>query len=572
MNPGLKEYDLSYYKGLRNKNFFKLDKVIQKIVERYSTAFSSEHKKAMFEHISQYGELVGGILNELTEKCHKEGKYGEIQHYDAVGNRIDEIIYSQEQLEARRISYEHGVVNLDFHPNWKHPFAPIHRYTLAYLMNLNGEGGVSCPLAMTEGMIEVLQKLGTDSQKERFLPIVAGVNSKSYFYAGQYVTERVGGSNVGANRTTAKKLENGKWLLNGEKWFCSNPGDLWVTTAKIEGTNIIGLFLVSRYKSDGTLNGHKLIRKKDIIGSRGKLTVEALYEDVEAEELGRASHGLANLIKYVITISRIHVGIGATGNARRAVMEAIHYAKYRTAYGKGLLNYPIYTRNLTEICVLQAVVTLCNFKSIHYWKKEIPAADVTIPLMKYKSSSQATEITHKAILCLGGNGIVGDFSPLPRLHNDSIINETWEGTHFLLTEHVLHALEKRKSKESFFEELEKNILQAKEISELQTVVELFHQKVKQLKEILNFDKSYKEIHRVQIAELAYECFALSEVLNFAAWERENQNEKVFAKYLPLLYQEILSFGCGGFAKKDSLILNPEVHKEIIFSIGLSEET
>ncbi|MCX7997832.1 MAG: acyl-CoA dehydrogenase family protein [Leptospiraceae bacterium] len=571
MNPGLKEYDLSYYKGLRNKNFFQLDKTLQKIVERYSDGISEAHKKDMLSHISKYGELVGGILNELTEKSHREGKYGEIQNYDSVGNRIDEVIYSAEQIEARRISYEHGVVNLDFHKNWKHPFLPVHRYALAYLMNLNGEGGVSCPLAMTEGMIEVLQKLGTESQKERFLPIVAGENSNSYFYAGQYVTERVGGSNVGANRTVARKLENGKWLLNGEKWFCSNPGDLWVTTAKVEGTNTIGLFLVSRYKSDGSLNGHKLIRKKDIIGSRGKLTAEVIYEDVEAEELGRISHGLANLIKYVISISRIHVGIGATGNARRALMEAIYYAKYRTAYGKGLLSYPIYTRNLTEMSVLQTVITLCNFKSIDYWKKEIPAADVTIPLMKYKSSSQATDLTHKAILCLGGNGIIGDFSPLPRLHNDSVINETWEGTHFLLTEHVLHALERRKSKESFFEELEKNILQAKEISYLSSVVQLFNNKVEQLKVILSEEKSYREVHRVQIADLAYECFALSEVLSFAYWESQNQKEKVFSEYLPILYKEILTFGCSGFAHPDSLILKPEIHKEIIFSIGLLDD-
>ncbi len=570
MNPALKEYDLSSYKGLRNKNFFQIDLTLKKIVDRYSKDISELHKKDMLEHISKYGELVGGVLNELTEKCHKEGKYGEIKNYDSVGNRIEEVVYSAEQIEARRISYEHGVVNLDFHKNWKHPFLPVHRYALAYLMNLNGEGGVSCPLAMTEGMIEVLQKLGTESQKKRFLPIVAGENSKSYFYAGQYVTERVGGSNVGANRTLARKLENGKWILNGEKWFCSNPGDLWVTTAKVEGTNLIGLFLVSRYKEDGSLNGHKLIRKKDIIGSRGKLTAEVIYEEVEAEELGRISHGLANLIKYVITISRVHVGIGAVGNARRALMEAIYYAKFRTAYGKGLLNYPIYTRNLTEMCILQAGITLCNFKSVDYWKKEIPAADVTIPLMKYKSSSHATETTHKAILCLGGNGIIGDFSSLPRLHNDSIINETWEGTHFLLAEHTLHALERRKSRESFFEEMEKNILPSKEISSLNSVVELFYEKFKQLKNALAQEKWYREIHRVQIADLAYECFALSEVLNFAAWERENQNEKAFSEYLPLLYKEILTFGCGGLAWKNSLILNPEIHKEIIFSIGLLE--
>jgi len=568
MNLGLAPYDLTNYKGLKNKNFYELDLLFQKIIDRYSETYSPEHKQDMIAHLREYGKLVGGILNELTEKCHKEGKYGEIQHYDKVGNRVDEVVYSFEQMEARRISYEHGVVNLDFHKNWKHPFTSLHRYALAYLMNLNGEGGVSCPLAMTDGMILALKKLGTDSQKERFLPLVAGEDSKSYFMAGQYVTERVGGSNVSANRTIAKKASNGKWILTGEKWFCSNPGDLWVTTAKIESTNTIGLFLVSRFKEDGSLNGHRLLRKKDIIGSRGKLTAEAIYEDVEAEELGRPAHGLANLIKYVISISRLHVGIGACGNARRAVMEAVEYAKFRTAYGKGLLSFAIYSKNLAEMCILQAVNTLANFRSIDFWDKDLPAKEVTIPLMKYKSSSQATEICHRAILCLGGNGIIGDFSPLPRLLNDSIINESWEGTHFLLTEHVLHALERKKSKESFFAEIDKLSFEAKNFSELKEIFGLYQEKKEKLLTLLETEKAYKEVHRLLICNLAYECFSLAEVINFGIWDKRQNSNSIFFNLVPKIYKEILKYDSTKPIEKESLLLQSETHQKIIENLGV----
>ncbi len=568
MNLGLAPYDLTNYRGLKNKNFYELDLLLQKIIHRYSETYLPEHKQDMIEHLREYGKLVGGILNELTEKCHREGKYGEIWHYDKVGNRIDEVVYSSEQMEARRISYEHGVVNLDFHKNWKHPFTSLHRYALAYLMNLNGEGGVSCPLAMTDGMILALKKLGTDSQKERFLPLVAGEDSKSYFMAGQYVTERVGGSNVSANRTVARKAQNGKWILTGEKWFCSNPGDLWVTTAKIEGTNTIGLFLVSRFKEDGSLNGHRLLRKKDIIGSKGKLTAEAIYEDVEAEELGRPIHGLANLIKYVISISRLHVGIGACGNARRAVMEAVEYAKFRTAYGKGLLSFAIYSKNLAEMCILQAVNTLANFRSIDFWDKDLPAKEVTIPLMKYKSSSQATEICHRAILCLGGNGIIGDFSPLPRLLNDSIINESWEGTHFLLTEHVLHALERKKSKESFFSEIDKLSFEAKNFSELKEIFDFYQEKKDELLTLLETEKAYREVHRLLICNLAYECFSLAEVINFGIWDKRQNSNSIFFNLLPKLYKEILKYDSTQPIYKESLLLQSETHQKIIENLGV----
>jgi putative acyl-CoA dehydrogenase len=562
-NPGLEAFDLTDYKGLKNQNFYKKDGGLQRILHRYLSYIDPAEFQAIEEHISSYGEKVGGVLNELTEKSHKEGKYGEIQKYDKTGNRIDEIIYCQEQLDARRISYEHGVVNLDFHSNWKYEFRTIHRYALNYLMNLNGEGGVACPLAMTEGMIYALKNIGSEEQKKKYLPLVAGENSKSYFMAGQYVTERVGGSNVGANRTIARKSKDGKWILNGEKWFCSNPGDLWVTTAKIEGTNIVGMFLVPRYKSDGTLNGHHILRKKDIIGSRGKLTVEIIYEDLEAEEFGRPAHGLVNLIKYIIKISRLHVGIGACGNSRRALWEAIEYANYRSAYGKNLLYFPIYSRTLLELCTRQNALLFSNFRSISYWEKNIPAEDITIPLLKYKSSSLATYISHEAILALGGNGIIGDFSPLPRILNDSIINESWEGTHFLLTDHVLHALDRKKSRESFLEQINHLTQKAIYHPQLQNSYTYFKEKVAELERILQEPKEAKEINRIYIADLAYNIFSLAQFLEESIFDLENQiGDSIFIDFLNV-YVEILKIDNSKFLPKDSILYDLDLTKRIL---------
>lgn len=122
----------------------------------------------MLNHIRGYGELVGGELNQITEACHKEGKYGEVIHFDRSGNRIDKVIYSEEQLKSRKISYDYGIANLDFHRDWKHPFTTLHKLTLAYLANQNGEGGVTCPLAMTDGIIIALKTIGTEEQNVNF--------------------------------------------------------------------------------------------------------------------------------------------------------------------------------------------------------------------------------------------------------------------------------------------------------------------------------------------------------------------------------------------------------------------
>ncbi|MCB1191259.1 MAG: acyl-CoA dehydrogenase family protein [Leptospiraceae bacterium] len=561
INPGLAPFDLTDYKGARGKNFYKIDSALQRVIDRYSTNYSRDHKQAMLEHISGYGELVGGKLDELTEACHKEGQYGELVKYDKVGNRIDEIVYAKEQVESRRISYEYGIVNLDFHSNWKHPFTGLHRYTLTYLVNMLGEGGVACPLAMTEGIICAIQALGTEDQKKKYLSLVAGEKSTSYFMAGQYVTERVGGSNVQANRTVARKAENGKWILNGEKWFCSNPGDLWVTTAKIEGTNIVGLFLVPRWKENGELNGHHLLRKKDVIGSKGKVTAEAIYEDLEAEELGRPAHGIANLIKYIIKISRLHVALGSTAGARRAIVEAIEYANWRTAYGKKIKQFPAFSIQLCEMMILQTAVTFAIFKFIHQIENKSESQEVIAPLLKYKASAQATEITWSAIMCLGGNGILGDFSVLPRLHNDSIINETWEGTHLIITDHFLHAIHRPKKYKAFMEELEKNVNSAEKYPALKYALGVFHLKVDKLKNILEKEtKEWKDMNRVFIADLAYYCFALSELIEQAV--HDSNSDSIYV-YFASGFAEMVENGIKGQRKSDGIFANSEIRNKII---------
>ncbi|MBI3396369.1 MAG: acyl-CoA dehydrogenase, partial [Spirochaetia bacterium] len=151
-NPGLAPFDITGYKGVRGQNFFELDTILKRIVKEEASALDAGHAGDMDRHLSDFGALVGGILDELAIEAHKEGKYGELVKFDKTGERIDEIRYCTEQKEIRRICYEHGIVNLDFHPEWKHPFTTTHRMALAYLMNLDGEAGITCPLAMTDGL------------------------------------------------------------------------------------------------------------------------------------------------------------------------------------------------------------------------------------------------------------------------------------------------------------------------------------------------------------------------------------------------------------------------------------
>ena len=60
-----------------------------------------------------------------------------------------------------------------------------------------------------------------------------------------------------------------------------------------------------------------------------------------------------------------------------------------------------------------------------------------INLAKYRTGATLTSSIHDAIMILGGNGIVEDFTVLPRLLRDAMIIETWEGPHNTLCLQIL---------------------------------------------------------------------------------------------------------------------------------------
>jgi hypothetical protein len=104
----------------------------------------------------------------------------------------------------------------------------------------------------------------------------------------QFLTERHGGSDVGANRVEAV-LDGGAWRLHGEKWLCSvGDADQFVVTARTrgapDGTRGIGCFLVAR--SEG---GFRIRRLKDKLGTRTRAlaTGEIEFDGATAYPSGR---------------------------------------------------------------------------------------------------------------------------------------------------------------------------------------------------------------------------------------------------------------------------------------------
>jgi acyl-CoA dehydrogenase len=154
--------------------------------------------------------------------------------HDARGERINRIEYHPAYREMERIAYGSGMVAMKYErpPD---PDATFTGFALGYLFAM-AETGLYCPLCMTDGVARVVSRYGTREQIERVVPRLASRDTDTLWTGGMFLTERAGGSDVGANETIARRGGDGTWRLTGHKWFCSNvDAEAVLVTARPEG-------------------------------------------------------------------------------------------------------------------------------------------------------------------------------------------------------------------------------------------------------------------------------------------------------------------------------------------------
>jgi hypothetical protein len=141
-------------------------------------------------------------------------------------------------------------------------------------------------------------------------------------------------------------------------------------------------------------------------------------------------------MNYVINASRIHNAVNACGFVHRAFLEARNYARQREAFGGTLVSYPLIRETLVTLLERLARYRLLTFRLVAMVDKHGLTPDdpqqamwqrFLLNLAKYRTASTLAQSIREAMLVLGGNGIVEDFSILPRLLRDAHIIETWEG-------------------------------------------------------------------------------------------------------------------------------------------------
>ncbi len=413
--------------------------------------------------LARFGEEAAGPLDALARETNRDENLPRIRRWDGIGPWRDDVVFHPSYDEIGRRVYRTGIIS-----RYAKPGDELVQLAYGYLFAQNGEAGHLCPIACTAGLVKILQATAPAPVRDRFLPGLLHEDrlDPRHLHGAQFLTEIQGGSDVGENACVARR-DGDLFRVDGEKWFCSVvDADLYLLTARLEGgpkgTAGLGAFVVPRLREDGSSNGVHVRRLKTKLGTRSMASAEADFEGALAYPAA-LEDGFKAVVEIVLNTSRLYNAFASVGMMRRTEVDAAAYAAHRTAFGQPIERFPLVRRSLERIRT-ETRAGLAGSLALAALADRIArreAADderavyrLVVNMNKFWTSLRATAVIHEGIEVFGGNGAIEDFSVLPRLYRDSIVCESWEGTHNVLCAQVLKDVARYRIHEPFFRRLE----------------------------------------------------------------------------------------------------------------------
>lgn len=417
---------------------------------------------ALEQQVADFGRQAGSSeVQEWGALANKNPPV--LKTHDRYGNRIDEIDYHPAWHNLMSLAITNG---LHAGP-WAHPSPGAH-VARAVKMFMAGqiEAGHNCPISMTYSIIPVLRnqpslaawwepKLFSQVYDPRSVP----VEQKSGALAGMAMTEKQGGSDVRANTTIAAPTGDtifgaNRYLLTGHKWFCSAPScDSFLVLANTAAG--ISCFLVPRWTPEGSRNNFFIQRLKDKLGNRSNASSEVEFDKCTGMLIGEEGRGIATIIE-MVNHTRLDCAVGSAALQRQALVQALHHASHRRAFGKLLSEHPLMQNVLADLALESEAATTLAMRIARSYDRPEEAffRRLATPIGKYWLAKRTPAFVAEALECIGGNGYVEEF-PMARMFRESPLNSIWEGAGNIICLDVLRAIEREPhSLEAFLCELE----------------------------------------------------------------------------------------------------------------------
>ncbi|GLZ08455.1 DNA alkylation response protein [Actinomadura sp. NBRC 104412] len=522
--PGkARRYATERYQGAVGLNWYTSDPTLRFLMRRHLGADGLAWAEP---RLTELGALMGGPVARWAEETDRNPP--RLEKYDRWGRDISQVVMPASFEASRRELVASAANRPEFHAEARAAGvdpAPI-EVAWSYLLD-QADIGMACALGTGGDMVVRLTEL--------FAPEDVKARVRELFAAGEFsgeaaqmLTERSGGSDLGALESTASPDADGAWRLNGFKWFASNAnGSAFVVLAKpegaVDGVRGIAPFLVLRDRRDGTRNGVRIRRLKDKLGTRSVASAEIEFTDAEAFLLAPASteggagdgKGLARMME-LTNGARLAIAAMGLGCARRSLVESLCYTRAREAFGAPLYEQPLMRRKLAELIVETEAAQALVFDG--YLGR--PRLRLAPALIKLRAARLGVTAAGDAIEIHGGNGYIEQW-PVARILRDAQVNPIWEGGDNILCLDVRRAMDREQAHLPFLDRVEEAAGRAPEGDA--ATADLVHQRVGDLRKAINrwsgLDRATAEARLYPLAQYMADVYAAALLLEQAGWER-----------------------------------------------------
>ena len=437
---------------LEGYNLFEHDRVLVEALEREGGGWARER-------VSELGQIAGG--EPLAWGVQANTYTPVLRAFDRYGHRIDEVEFHPAWHNLMRLAVHYELHALP----WRTPRRGAHVARAALFFTLSqAEAGHGCPISMTFSSVPALRaqpevaaewvpRLLSTEYDPRNLPVV----DKRGALCGMAMTEKQGGSDVRSNLTEARAAgvatgRGAQYRLTGHKWFFSAPQcDAHLVLARAGGNDALSCFFVPRFAPDGTKNAVNVQRLKHKVGNRSNASSEVEFFDACGVMIGDEGRGVPTIIE-MANYTRLDCVIGSAALMRAALVQAIHHARHRSAFGRLLADQPLMQNVLADLALESEAATALFMHLAHAFEESDGVSGaastearawrrIVTPAAKFWVCKRALAFTGEAMEVWGGNGYVEE-SPMARFYREAPVNSIWEGSGNVMCLDVLRALER----------------------------------------------------------------------------------------------------------------------------------
>ena len=415
--------------------------------------FDMEFNLFEYNRVQDYTDMDEGELKEIIREFHNFAR-DEIYPSRMQGD-IEGVKRTPEGVKVP--SCFHGVNEKYFQNGW---FAlgypediggvPVPHLANLVKVSLENSANMAWSLypGLTRAALNVILKIGNEEQKKTYVEKML----TGSWGGTMCLTEPNAGSDVGAAKTSAKPVKDGKYMIAGTKTFISSgENDLYEniihlvlarTPKASPGTKGLSLFLVPRFKIGSAgkeSNDVHCSKVEEKMGIHGSATCEMIFGGegkCEGYLIGKEFSGMENMF-LMMNEARLWCGSQGEGQAHLAFGLSLQYAKQRVQFSQPIIDHPDVQRMLLKMRAacrgMRALLfyTAKHFDCLEHDKGDKEQLDNQIalltPICKSWCTDQGFAVSVDAIQIHGGYGYCTEYG-IEQFARDSKIATIYEGT------------------------------------------------------------------------------------------------------------------------------------------------